>query len=225
MVWISLCSLIRPEDNLGFSSYLRSSRRQSGLSFILTIQLLPSAHCYHNLNVVTTPMPFLRRRNGETRCGLLLMRISSNIKHSSGVVSLKLKSFVSTIVFYGRLLKEIRWDRRTEILAVVYVDIYLKANFNEIFMVLHNVYRGQYNANRDFQIRIHLPLITDFCSHLKPCNFLNCHNINITGSSRKNWSPTFVWCDTDHTENDAFSNSSVVAYVFFPVVTFYRAVA
>jgi hypothetical protein len=62
------------EDILIFSSYLRNSRRQSGFPSILIIQLLPSAHCYHDSIVVTIPIPFLRRRNGETSCsGLVLI--------------------------------------------------------------------------------------------------------------------------------------------------------
>jgi hypothetical protein len=48
--------------------------------------------------------------------------------------------------------------------------------------------------------------------------FSNCE-ITWRNKSGKNYWPTFLWYDTDHTENDASDNSSIVACVFIATGT------
>jgi hypothetical protein len=68
---------------------------------------------------------------------------SSDIKRVSGTVPPKPKYFIFTLIFCAPPFERNRVGQTNRgILAVVYIDTYVKANFNEIFVVFHDVYIG-----------------------------------------------------------------------------------
>jgi hypothetical protein len=68
--------------------------------------------------------------------------------------------------------------------------------------------------------RRHIPGdITSYPLHQTDVLFVM-YSVSNTWSSGKNWSPTFVWYDTGHIENNESNNSYIVACVFVTAVKF-----